>query len=75
MLTTACCCVIRRTSRLLSRLGRRNEGQDLIEYALLTGIIAIAGVLVFPSIRTKMGNAYRDWNDDAQVIWEVPPPL
>ena len=57
------------------RLVRNNGGQDLIEYALLTGMIAIAGVLVFPTIQTKMATAYRAWNDGAQVIWEVPPPL
>ena len=48
------------------------RGQDLIEYALLTGIIAIAGILLFPTIQSKMAGAYQDWNDNAQAIWEHP---
>ena len=64
---------------LLSRLGHQlrkdDEGQDLIEYALLTSIIAIAGILVFPTIQSKMADAYQNWNDNAQAIWEPPPPL
>jgi Flp pilus assembly pilin Flp len=61
--------------RLLRRLARDDGGQDLIEYALLTGIIAIAGILLFPTIQSKMANAYQDWNDNAQAIWETPPPM
>jgi Flp pilus assembly pilin Flp len=70
--------------RLAARLGRlrdREEGQDLIEYALLTSLIAVAGILVFPAIRSGMADAYRDWNADAQAIWEpaapsvAPPPM
>ena len=80
MLTNSC----RRTAdrpgrRLLSRLGQKlsksEDGQDLIEYSLLTGIIAIVGILVFPTIQSKMADAYQDWNDNAQAIWEPPPPL
>jgi Flp pilus assembly pilin Flp len=82
MLTNWCRRTTHRLGRLLGRpgqelgrLGHENEGQDLIEYALLTGIIAIAGILVFPTIQSKMADAYLDWNDNAQVIWETPPPL
>jgi Flp pilus assembly pilin Flp len=75
MLTNRCRRAADRLSRLLSQLVHDNDGQDLIEYALLTGIIAIAGILVFPTIQIKMADAYRDWNDNAQAIWETPPPL
>lgn len=68
-----------RPGRLLSRLSQKlrlaEDGQDLIEYSLLTGIIAIVGILVFPTIQSKMADAYQDWNDNAQAIWEPPPPL
>ena len=64
---------------LLSRLGQKlrqdEDGQDLIEYALLTSIIAIAGILVFPTIQSKMADAYQDWNDSAQDLWIPPPPM
>ena len=44
----------RRATHLLKRLYREDSGQDLIEYVLLTGIIAIAGILVFPIVQGKM---------------------
>ena len=61
----------RRTRELLAG----EEGQDLIEYALLTGLIAVAGALVFPVFRDKMAAAYQAWNSGAQALWEPPPPM
>ena len=52
-----------------------DEGQDLIEYALLTGLIAVVGALIFPAFRTKMAAAYSAWNSGAQALWETPPPM
>ena len=79
MLTNSCRRAADRRGRLPSRLGQKlskaEDGQDLIEYSLLTGIIAIVGILVFPTIQSKMADAYQDWNDNAQAIWEPPPPL
>ena len=79
MLTNSCRRTADRPGRLLSRLGqtfsKAEDGQDLIEYSLLTGIIAIIGVLLFPTIQSKMADAYQGWNDNAQAIWEPPPPL
>ena len=79
MLMNSCRRAADRLGRLLSRLGQKlskdDDGQDLIEYALLTTIIALVGILVFPSIQSKMADAYQDWNDNAQAIWEPPPPL
>ena len=59
----------------LVRLLSDEHGQDLVEYALLTGLIAVAGMLLFPAIQSSMADAYQDWNDNAQAIWEPPPPL
>jgi Flp pilus assembly pilin Flp len=79
MLTNSCGRAADRLRRRFSRLGHKlrkhEDGQDLIEYSLLTGIIAIVGILVFPTIQSKMADAYQDWNDAAQAIWEPPPPL
>lgn len=63
-----------RLGRLPSRLVRERSAQDLIEYALLTGIIAIAGILVFPTIQAKMADAYQAWNENAQGYMGQPPP-
>ena len=79
MLKDTCRRAADRLGRLISRLGQKlsqdEDGQDLIEYALLTSIIAIVGILVFPTIQSKMADAYQGWNDNAQAISEPPPPL
>jgi Flp pilus assembly pilin Flp len=49
-------------------------GQDLIEYALLTAIIGISGLLVLSTISTKMGTAYSGWNTAGQNAWQPCPP-
>jgi Flp pilus assembly pilin Flp len=64
-----------RCSQLLRRLVREQDGQDLIEYGLLTGIVAAIGVLVFVSISTKMGNAYGTWGTQIQNNWIPNAPL
>jgi Flp pilus assembly pilin Flp len=66
--------MVRRVTRVLVRLWSEQDGQDLIEYALLTALIAVGGALVFPSIRTKMGAAYQSWLSGAQDLWEPSLP-
>ena len=65
----------RHVASLVKRLCKEDSGQDLMEYVLLTGIIAIAGILVFPTIQSAMAAAYQNWNANAQSIWETPPPM
>ena len=52
-----------------------DSGQDLIEYALLTAIIGIAGVLALSAFSAKMGPAYSGWNTAGQNAWQPCPPL
>lgn len=52
----------------------KDDGQDLIEYALLTSIIAIAGLLLFPGLLTKMANALSGWGSSVQAIWVPNDP-
>jgi Flp pilus assembly pilin Flp len=51
-----------------------DSGQDLIEYALLTAIIAISGVLILSTLSTTMGTAYKGWNTAGQNAWQPCPP-
>jgi Flp pilus assembly pilin Flp len=51
-----------------------DNGQDLVEYALLASIIAIVGVLIFPDIATKMANAFASWGTGVNNIWVPNPP-
>jgi Flp pilus assembly pilin Flp len=57
-----------------TRLLFDDRGQDLIEYALLTAIIGISGLLIFSTISTKMGAAYSGWNAAGQNAWQPCPP-
>ena len=36
-------------------------GQDLIEYALLSGLVGTAGLLILPEIASHMTTAYSNW--------------
>ena len=60
--------------KLLMRLMREDDGQDLVEYALLTAAIGLAGVATWPLIEAGIGDAYRKFDRDTQNIWEVPNP-
>jgi len=55
-------------------LAADDQGQDLVEYALLAGVIAVAFALGFGPVRTKMATAYQNWIAGAQSIWIPPPP-
>ena len=48
--------------RLVARLLRSNEGQDLIEYGLLVGIITIGAIAFI----TTVGGKVADYFDDSQ---------
>ena len=51
-----------------------DSGQDLIEYALLTAIIGISGVLILSMLSTTMSTAYSSWNKAGQDAWQPCPP-
>jgi pilus assembly protein Flp/PilA len=44
--------------KLLARFVREDEGQDLIEYALLAGFIALAAVLMIYNIGTGLNTIF-----------------
>jgi pilus assembly protein Flp/PilA len=43
---------------LLAAVAREEEGQDLIEYALLAGLIALASIASIKVLATKISNAF-----------------
>jgi Flp pilus assembly pilin Flp len=59
---------------LLRRLIRDDRGQDVIEYALLTAAIGLAGVAVWPVITTAIGVNYQGLDTETQNLWEIPDP-
>jgi hypothetical protein len=52
-----------------------DRGQDLVEYALLAGIIAIAGSVILPAIGAKMANAvFNVWGTRIYQAWQPGNP-
>jgi len=60
--------------RLWRRLLLDESGQDLIEYGLLASIIAVAGALVFPSIKAAMGVQFGNWGNAVNDLWAPDNP-
>jgi len=60
--------------KMLLRLMREDDGQDVIEYALLTAGIGVVTVATWPSIEGHLHDAYVAIDDETQDIWEVPDP-
>ena len=60
--------------RLAVRLAVEDHGQDLVEYALLTAAIGLAGSVVWPLIVDSMGAAYQGWDTGVQNLWEPADP-
>jgi Flp pilus assembly pilin Flp len=63
----------------MRRLVFDDDGQDLVEYALLTGAVGLAGFAVYGVIRNNMAESYTNWIDadtpgSLQYNWEPPPP-
>jgi Flp pilus assembly pilin Flp len=67
-------CVGRSAWTAARLLARDDRGQDLIEYALLTAGLGIAGAATWPLIVTSIGTAYRTLDINTQNLWEPPPP-
>lgn len=60
--------------QLFTRLVAEEEGQDLIEYALLTGAIGLCGVVGFELFGGAINAAYASWTTGTNDLWEVPDP-
>jgi Flp pilus assembly pilin Flp len=63
-----------RTLKLFHRLYREDDGQDLVEYALLTGAIGFAGVAGMNLLGIAINAVYGSWDTGVNSLWEVPPP-
>ena len=60
--------------RMLLRLIRDEQGQDLVEYALLSVLVALASKLAFSLMGTQIHNLFIAKDAADQSIWEPPPP-
>lgn len=59
---------------LFQRLWHEQSAQDVIEYALLTAFIGLAGLAAWGAIEDALGAAYTGFDTNTQGLWEPPPP-
>lgn len=62
---------------LLARMASDDDGQDLLEYALLAAFIGTAGWAVLMTLPTVMGTTYASWLDSTTGVpgqWDPPEP-
>jgi Flp pilus assembly pilin Flp len=63
--------------RIVDRLLREDDGQDVVEYALLAVFVGIVGYLALTGIRTEAFNTYTQWQDPSSGVpglWDPPAP-
>jgi Flp pilus assembly pilin Flp len=51
-----------------------DRGQDLIEYALLSAFIGLAGLAALNLIAQAIGLTYAAWDTNVNDAWEPPAP-
>lgn len=61
--------------RFIARVVLDEDGQDLIEYALLSAFIGLAGALAFPLVAAAMNTTYGNWDAGINGLWEPPNPM
>ena len=59
---------------IVRRLLADDAGQDLVEYALLTAAIGLAGAAIFPVLLSSIATAYTNWGGNVNSIWVPPAP-
>jgi Flp pilus assembly pilin Flp len=58
----------------LQRFIVEDDGQDLIEYALLTGAIGFAGAAAMNALGLAINTTYTSWDTSVNDLWEMPDP-
>jgi hypothetical protein len=65
----------RQTVWLLRRLAIETDGQDLVEYALLTTFIGFAGAAAWNLMQTGLGIIYGSYVSALWNMWEPADPV
>jgi Flp pilus assembly pilin Flp len=63
------------TISLLRRLAIETDGQDLVEYALLTTFIGFAGAAAWNLMQTGLGTVYNSYVSAVWNMWEPADPV
>jgi Flp pilus assembly pilin Flp len=59
---------------LFRRLVRDDEGQDLVEYALLLAFFGVTFLAVWTGIADAIRASYGNTNTGVQGLWDPPAP-
>ena len=60
--------------RFVANFVEDDQGQDLVEYALLGAFVAIATIVGLKAIEGAISTQYGSWDNGEQLLWEPPPP-
>jgi Flp pilus assembly pilin Flp len=55
-------------NKMLWKFITDDGGQDLIEYALLSALVGVVGVVAWANISAAIGNVYGRWDTNVQTI-------
>ncbi|MGI9252728.1 MAG: Flp family type IVb pilin [Thermomicrobiales bacterium] len=55
-------------AELVARIAREEEGQDMVEYALVLGVIAIAGITAIIALGPKIADLWSDANTGVPAV-------
>ena len=58
---------------MLDRFFRQDDGQDLIEYALLSAFIGICAVAAWMNVPQAIASAYGNWDSSVQNLSSCTP--
>jgi Flp pilus assembly pilin Flp len=58
----------------LRQLLAQDEGQDVVEYALLTAFFGLCALAAWISLSTALGLSYTGTTTGVQGLWDPPPP-
>ena len=59
---------------LFRRLLVEDDGQELVEYALLSAFVMLASITAIEALKSALQAAYTSWNTAAQSCWDMPAP-
>ena len=59
---------------LLYRLIAEEQGQDIVEYALLTAAASVVTVLGIAAIGSAINTVYTAWDTYTQNLWQPQAP-
>ncbi len=54
--------------QLFDRIVREESGQDMVEYALVLGVIAVAGLTALIALGPKVADLWNDANDGVPAV-------